>query len=67
MEKGEGEHEEGEQIEAIKAMEGDNCDLGGVTAKPGGWEFVWKLNITNSIKPQIFSNRKYLTWNCCQT
>ena len=29
MEKGEGEHEEGEQIEAIKAMEGDNCELGG--------------------------------------
>ena len=29
MEKGEGEHEEGEQIEAIKAMEGDNWKLGG--------------------------------------
>ena len=36
MEKGEGEHEEGEQIEAIKAMEGDNCDLGGVTVEGGG-------------------------------
>ena len=36
MEKGEGEHEEGEQIEAIKAMEGDNSELGGgYIVKPG--------------------------------